>query len=81
MTFAFAVGSACTAAVSRDQRAKYEATGTRPAAGGKSEWTPSKQEYKLAMSYTEHRKGLSETQRLRAYHDEVLKPAGLGRAS
>jgi len=72
------LGAAKAPAPSAEQRAKYEATGTRPSAvGGKDTWQPNKQQYRLAMSYTEHRKGLSDEQRLRAWYNEVGRPNNL----
>jgi len=58
-------------------RARYTAQPTRPASAGKEGWSPNKQQLKLAMAYTEHRPGLTDEQRVRAYYNEVLKKAGL----
>ncbi len=60
-------------------RAKHTATSTRPGAmSARVTFTPNKQHVKLAMAYTQHREGLTDQQRVKAYYDEVLKPAGLG---
>lgn len=61
------------------ERARHSSTGSRPAANGSggNSFTPTKFQIAAAMSYTEHRKGLTDQQRIRAYYDEVLKPNGL----
>lgn len=71
------LGVVRTPPASAEQRARYESSPTRPATAPKDTWTPNKQQYKLAMAFTEHRKGLTDEQRVRAYYNEVLKPAKL----
>ncbi len=58
-------------------RARHTSTGTKPAGGGKDMWSPTKQQKVNALAYTEHRKGLSDEQRYRAWYNEVGKPGGL----
>ncbi len=58
-------------------RARHTSTGTKPSGGGKDMWTPSRQQKVNALAYTEHRKGLTDEQRYRAWYNEVGKPGGL----
>jgi len=56
-------------------RARYVSAPARAATTASKEgWSPNKQQLKLAMAYTEHRAGLTDEQRVRAYYNEVLKP-------
>ncbi len=58
-------------------RARYTAQPTRPAASGKEGWSPNKQQLIHAMAYTEHRTGLTDSQRVAIWYNEVGKKHGI----
>lgn len=69
------LGPQRTPAPSDTERARYVSAPARAATtAGKEGWSPNKQQFKLAMAFTEHRTGLTDEQRVRAYYNEVLKP-------
>lgn len=61
------------------ERARHAGVSSRPAASGSggNNFTPNKSQEKFALSMYAHRKDLSDEQKIRMYHDKVLKPAGL----
>lgn len=61
------------------ERARHASVGSRPAASGSggNQFTASKSHERFALSMYAHRKDLTDSQKVRLYHDKVLKPAGL----
>jgi len=60
------------------ERARHSATSSRAGAStGKQDVTLTKQQKVLALSYTKHRKNLSDEERARIWLKEVAKPDGL----
>lgn len=61
------------------ERARYSSVSSRAGSNGAngSQYTPNKQVLELARSYTSHREGLSDGDRVKIWVREVGKPAGL----
>jgi hypothetical protein len=61
------------------ERARHTGVSSRPAAanGGGGKFTPDKSQERYALAMYSHRNDLTDEQKVRLYHDRVLKPARL----
>jgi len=60
------------------ERDRHTSTASRPGtSAGAGSWTPTKAQERSALEWASHRNDLNEKQKIRLYHDKVLKPNGL----